>query len=369
MFASANSVSTKQRGDTRTKCAPLSLQAGSIRAGRDWTLCPSSTRSTCRRSTCCWSRTSTSTTLRACRTSRRRPREPSRRRQTVNPSERPRGRRLTLFSQRRSNEAQLQRADLHDASDQGRDARAALGLHPALAGVRRPFFENESWGLSVGVDWCRGSRVCDRQWSGKPSRTCSERRSNSRSRCQIGNEGNLDLLGRFAKRTSRPVVGRSLLPADDGRGGTSSNLYDEADLCNCCDKVELVDFHQVVEHNGVPVAAPFSRGLGPASQTDERFSKTLPPLLLLLSREGCFGARGARDERGKERDTSLFRLSLSAGRLCEIFAASRWLSHGKHFSSQKSDPVLVLQRGTRAWRGHARDSVQPRYRFRILVGV
>ena len=28
-------------------------------------------------------------------------------------------------------------------------------------------------------------------------------------------------------------------------------LYDEVDLANCCDKVELVDFHQVVEHNGI----------------------------------------------------------------------------------------------------------------------
>ena len=48
-----------------------------------------------------------------------------------------------------------------------------------------------------------------------------------------------------------------LLPSGDGRkqGGEGSGgrdgLYDEADLANCCDKVELVDFHQVVEHNGI----------------------------------------------------------------------------------------------------------------------
>ena len=48
-----------------------------------------------------------------------------------------------------------------------------------------------------------------------------------------------------------------LLPSGDGRkqGGEGSGgrdgLYDETDLANCCDKVELVDFHQVVEHNGI----------------------------------------------------------------------------------------------------------------------
>ena len=39
-----------------------------------------------------------------------------------------------------------------------------------------------------------------------------------------------------------------LLPQDDrGEGG----LYDEEDLARCCDRVELVDFHQVVEHEGI----------------------------------------------------------------------------------------------------------------------
>ena len=38
--------------------------------------------------------------------------------------------------------------------------------------------------------------------------------------------------------------------AAKGAGGRDG-LYDEADLANCCDKVELVDFHQVVEHNGI----------------------------------------------------------------------------------------------------------------------
>jgi len=47
-----------------------------------------------------------------------------------------------------------------------------------------------------------------------------------------------------------------LLPSGDGRrGGEGSGgrdgLYDEKDLANCCEKVELVDFHQVVEHKGI----------------------------------------------------------------------------------------------------------------------
>lgn len=43
-----------------------------------------------------------------------------------------------------------------------------------------------------------------------------------------------------------------LLPdSNSSSGENSKGLYDEADLQSCCEKIELVDFHQVVEHQGV----------------------------------------------------------------------------------------------------------------------
>jgi cleavage and polyadenylation specificity factor subunit 3 len=63
------------------------------------------------------------------------------------------------------------------------------------------------------------------------------------------------LMTHATKAVMRLLVSDYIKLLGGGSSKSSSGMYSDIDLLNCVDKIEVVDFHQTVEHRGIKICA------------------------------------------------------------------------------------------------------------------